>query len=171
MACPSPSTEVVLTVVSTPTRRPAAHLTPEDIEAIGAELDAIRERIIESRGERDAAYIRRVIAVQRALELGGRVILLAGKRRSAWWIGTASLSLAKILENMEIGHNVLHGQWDWMRDPKIHSSTWDWDHSSPPEQCRRGAGVAAAAPGPARRQLHHRVHLRAGHRDVRRRPG
>ena len=137
MALPSPSTEVVLTVVQTPTRRPAPHLTPEDIEAIGAELDAIRERIIASRGERDAAYIRRVIAVQRALELGGRVILLAGKRRSAWWIGTASLSLAKILENMEIGHNVLHGQWDWMRDPKIHSSTWDWDHSSPPEQWKR----------------------------------
>ena len=55
------------------TTRPAAHLTPEDIEAIGAELDAIRERIIQSRGERDAAYIRRVIAAQRALELGGPV--------------------------------------------------------------------------------------------------
>ena len=78
-----------------------------------------------------------MIAVQRGLELGGRLILLAGKRRSAWWIGTTSLSLAKILENMEIGHNVLHGQWDWMRDPKIHSSTWDWDHSSPPEQWKR----------------------------------
>jgi linoleoyl-CoA desaturase len=120
-----------VTVVDTPTQSsgqdPTAHLRPEDFEAIGAELDAIRERVLESRGARDAAYIRRVIAAQRALELGGRVILLAGKRRSAWWIGTASLSLAKILENMEIGHNVLHGQWDWMRDPKIHSSTWEWD--------------------------------------------
>ena len=37
------------------------------------------------------------------------------------------LSVAKILENMEIGHNILHGQWDWMRDPKIHSTTWEWD--------------------------------------------
>jgi linoleoyl-CoA desaturase len=116
---------------------PTAHLSREDFEAIGAELDAIRQRVIASRGERDAAYIRRVIAAQRALELGGRVVLLAGKRRSAWWVGTVSLSLAKILENMEIGHNVLHGQWDWMRDPKIHSSTWDWDHSSPPEQWKR----------------------------------
>src|SRR3954465_5624585 len=89
-----------VTLVASPTHNPTAHLTPEDIEAIGVELDAIRERILESRGERDAAYIRRVIAVQRALELGGGVVLLAGKRRSAWWIGTASLSLAKILENM-----------------------------------------------------------------------
>jgi NADPH-dependent stearoyl-CoA 9-desaturase len=42
--------------------------------------------------------------------------------------------VAKILENMEIGHNILHGQWDWMRDPKIHSTTWEWDMASPAEQ-------------------------------------
>ena len=46
---------------------------------------------------------------------------------------------------MEIGHNVLHGQWDWMRDPKIHSTTWDWDHASPPEQWKR-----------AHNEVHHR---------------
>ena len=34
---------------------------------------------------------------------------------------------------MEIGHNVLHGQWDWMNDPYIHSSTWDWDTASTSE--------------------------------------
>ena len=31
---------------------------------------------------------------------------------------------------MEIGHNVMHGQWDWMNDPHIHSSTWNWDTAS-----------------------------------------
>jgi linoleoyl-CoA desaturase len=31
---------------------------------------------------------------------------------------------------MEIGHNVMHGQWDWMGDPAIHSSTWEWDAAS-----------------------------------------
>ena len=49
-------------------------------------------------------------------------------------LGTVGLSVAKILENMEIGHNVLHGQWDWMRDPKIHSTTWEWDMATPAEQ-------------------------------------
>ena len=34
---------------------------------------------------------------------------------------------------MEIGHNVMHGQWDWMNDPEIHSSTWDWDTASTAE--------------------------------------
>jgi len=38
---------------------------------------------------------------------------------------------AEDIENMEIGHNVMHGQWDWMRDSKIHSSTWEWDNASP----------------------------------------
>jgi fatty acid desaturase len=42
-------------------------------------------------------------------------------------VGTASLAYAKSIENMEISHNVLHGQWDWMNDPEIHSSTWEWD--------------------------------------------
>jgi fatty acid desaturase len=37
------------------------------------------------------------------------------------------LAFAKIVENMEIGHNVSHGQWDWMNDPEIHSHTWEWD--------------------------------------------
>src|SRR3546814_8243843 len=43
------------------------------------------------------------------------------------------IAIAKILENMEIGHNVMHGQWDWMRDPKIHSTTWEWDNASTAE--------------------------------------
>ena len=114
-----------------------AHLTPDDIDQIGRELDALRDRVFSSLGERDAAYIRRVIDVHRKLELGSRALLIAGRFPGAWLLGTIGLSVAKILDNMEIGHNVLHGQWDWMRDPKIHSTTWDWDHASPPELWQR----------------------------------
>ncbi len=105
------------------------HLTDTDIDNLATELDAIRQDIEDSRGERDARYIRRTIAAQRALEVAGRLLLAAGSRRSAWWAGTATLGVAKIIENMEIGHNVMHGQWDWMNDPEIHSSTWEWDMS------------------------------------------
>ncbi|MDY6869445.1 MAG: fatty acid desaturase [Actinomycetota bacterium] len=104
-----------------------AHLTDADIESLGVELDGIRQDIEDSLGERDARYIRRTIAAQRALEVAGRLMLAASSRRSAWWAGTATLGVAKIVENMEIGHNVMHGQWDWMNDPEIHSSTWEWD--------------------------------------------
>ncbi|MGV0850888.1 fatty acid desaturase family protein [Mycolicibacterium phlei] len=106
-----------------------AHLTEADIESLAVELDAIRQDIEDSRGERDARYIRRTIAAQRALDLAGRLMLAASSRRSAWWAGTVTLGVAKIIENMEIGHNVMHGQWDWMNDPEIHSSTWEWDMS------------------------------------------
>ncbi|GAA1903502.1 acyl-CoA desaturase [Nocardioides lentus] len=116
---------------------PTAHLTDDDVAAIGRALDEVREQVLASRGARDAAYIRRVIAVQRSLELGGRAVLLAGRWRPAWVLGTAALTVAKILDNMEIGHNVLHGQWDWMRDPRINSATWDWDHASPPAQWKK----------------------------------
>ncbi|MDT5234449.1 MAG: NADPH-dependent stearoyl-CoA 9-desaturase [Mycobacterium sp.] len=106
-----------------------AHLTEADIENLAVELDSIRLDIEDSRGERDSRYIRRTIAAQRALEVTARLMLAASSRRSAWWAGTVTLGVAKIIENMEIGHNVMHGQWDWMNDPEIHSSTWEWDMS------------------------------------------
>ena len=104
-----------------------AHFTDADIDNLAVELDAIRLDIEDSLGERDARYIRRTIATQRALEVTGRLTLAGSSKRSAWWAGTVTLGLAKIIENMEIGHNVMHGQWDWMNDPEIHSSTWEWD--------------------------------------------
>ena len=66
--------------------------------------------------------------VQRGLEGAGRAALLVSLFPPAWLAGTTALSVAKVLENMELGHNVMHGQWDWMRDPEIHSTTWEWDN-------------------------------------------
>jgi linoleoyl-CoA desaturase len=122
-----------MTALQHKTPSPIAHLTDADIAQLGRELDAIREQIVASRGERDAAYIRKVIKTQRWLETGSRAVLLVSLFPPAWVLGTAGLSIAKILENMEIGHNVMHGQWDWMRDPKIHSTTWEWDNVTPAE--------------------------------------
>ncbi len=122
-----------MTVITKQPTNPTAHLSDDDVEMLGQELDAIRQSVLDDRGERDAKYIRRVVAVQRRLELGSRAVLLAGAFPPAWVVGTVGLSLAKILENMEIGHNVMHGQWDWMRDPKIHSTTWEWDNASTAE--------------------------------------
>ena len=112
---------------------PAGHLTAEEIEALGAELDALRQEVLDSRGAADAAYIRKVLKWQRGLEMGSRAVLLFSLFPPAWFVGTAGLSVAKILENMELGHNIMHGQWDWMRDPRIHSQEWEWDNASPSE--------------------------------------
>lgn len=120
-----------MTALQKKDHNPVAHLTRDDIEALGNELDAVRAGVVETRGARDAAYIRRVIKTQRTLEMGSRAVLLASRWKPAFVAGTIGLTVSKVLENMEIGHNVMHGQWDWMRDPKIHSTTWEWDNASP----------------------------------------
>ena len=113
-----------------------AKLSRADIDTIGAELDTIRSDVEESLGVRDAAYIRRTIVFQRVLEVASRLLIAGTRSRVGMLAGTASLAYAKSVENMEIGHNVGHGQWDWMNDPEIHSSTWEWDMVGPSAQWR-----------------------------------
>ena len=111
-------------------------LTDEQLDAFGAELDAIRARVLADRGERDADYIRNVIKAQRALEVAGRGLFFFSFLPPAWLGGVTALSLSKILDNMEIGHNVMHGQYDWMKDPELTSKGFEWDTACPGDQWR-----------------------------------
>jgi len=115
---------------------PLARLTPEQIEQLGREFDAIHDEVRAELGERDSRYIRGTIKLHRQLVLAARALLLGSRYKPLWVAGTAALSVAKILENMEIGHNVMHGQWDWMNDPDINSQNWDWDTASPADAWR-----------------------------------
>ena len=118
------------TAVKNAGQSPLARLSEQELEKLAKELDAIHDEVFADLGERDRRYIKTVISVQRQIVVAGRVLLLASRSKTAWVLGTACLGMAKILENMEIGHNVMHGQWDWMNDPDIHSSVWDWDTAS-----------------------------------------
>jgi fatty acid desaturase len=109
---------------------PLHRLSSDQIEEIGQEFQRIHDEVKADLGDRDADYIRSIIEFHRRLAALSRIVLMASRYPPAWLLGTTGLSVAKILENMEIGHNVLHGQWDWMNDPQIHSSTWDWDTAS-----------------------------------------
>jgi len=111
-------------------------LTPSQIESFGAELEAIRDKHMADLGERDARYIRSIIKAQRGLEVAGRGLLFFGFLPPAWLGGTAALAVSKILDNMEIGHNVMHGQYDWMRDPGLSSKGFEWDTACPGDQWR-----------------------------------
>ncbi len=108
-----------------------AHLSGDDLEALAIALDAIRSEVEDSRGVKDRKYIRRAIAFQRCLELAARLTIGGSKNKLGWAVGTAALAAAKCIENMELSHNITHGQWDWMNDPEIHSSTWEWDMVGP----------------------------------------
>jgi fatty acid desaturase len=114
----------------------APKLTPEQLEAFGQELDAIRARVVADLGERDADYINNVIRTQRGLEVAGRGLLFFGLLPPAWIGGTAALALSKILDNMEIGHNVMHGQYDWMKDARLDGKSFEWDTACPGDQWR-----------------------------------
>ncbi|WP_394836760.1 acyl-CoA desaturase [Pendulispora rubella] len=137
-------------------KRLPVNLDDADIDAVGRELDAIQHDIKSSLGESDRRYILRLIKLQRSLALLSRLVIFAslaflprwGHALSGWLpfaivmaIGTFGLGLAKILENMEIGHNVIHGQWDWMHDPEVHSSTWEWDNVCPADQWKHSHNV------------------------------
>jgi fatty acid desaturase len=119
--------------IDTHEESPLAHLSVAQLEQLGDEFDAIRDRVRGELGERDRRYIEAMIEMQRRLAVLGRVGLLLPRFRPLALGGASALAAAKILENMEIGHNVMHGQWDWMNDPRIHSSTWDWDTASTAE--------------------------------------
>ncbi len=122
-------------------------LGAEELQRFGAELDALRARTVATLGQRDADYIRKVVAGVRWLGLSGRAILFAGAIIGSTvapyllWplciLGTVLLGLSKILENMELGHNVMHGQYDWMGDPKLQGKTYEWDIAGTSDNWRK----------------------------------
>lgn len=125
-------------------------LNAHEVEEFGKELDEIYEETISSLGSQDEKYIKRLISIQRSMAFVSRLIIFSALAfLPNWWehslaswlafysiagFGVLLLASAKILENMEISHNILHGQWDWMRDPEINSTVWEWDHASPADQ-------------------------------------
>src|SRR6185437_2313221 len=113
-----------------------AHLSAADLTALAADLDEIRCDVEASRGTKDRLYITRAITFQRCVDVVARLIIAGTKGKVGWAIGTATLAAAKCIENMELGHNISHGQWDWMNDPEIHSNTWEWDIAAVSSQWR-----------------------------------
>lgn len=112
-------------------------LTPEQVEEFGREIEALRARVTADLGEKDLAYIKRIIRLQRRLEIGGRAAIYAGIFNPlVLAIGAGTLGVAKILDNMEIGHNIMHGQFDWTNDPELRGRKFEWDTVCPGDQWR-----------------------------------
>jgi linoleoyl-CoA desaturase len=112
-------------------------LSHEEVESLGHEFDALRLEVIQDLGESDARYIRRIRTTVRLTELLGRSLLMLGFFPPTVLLGTLALGLSKILENMELGHNVMHGQFDWMNDPEFNGKTFEWNHSCPADFWRK----------------------------------
>ena len=103
-------------------------LTPAEIEAFGQELDQLRRDTVAKLGKEDADYIHNIRKFVRYSELGSRAALMTlGWLPPVWLAATATLGVSKIVNNMELGHNVMHGQYDWMNDPTLRGNTFEWD--------------------------------------------
>ncbi len=113
-------------------------MTYEQLEEFGEELNVIRQRVLDDLGQKDADYIRRVIKIQRASEVLGRIGIFMPFLPPVFIAGIVLLGLAKILDNMEIGHNIMHGQYDWMNDPMIDASRFEWDNIAPSQDWKHG---------------------------------
>lgn len=133
--------------MTTPRNRP---LCADELERFGHELDALRERVTATLGQADADYIRRIHASVRITGIAGRVLIGAGAITGGLLgavlhpaalamlvLGTLLLALSKILENMELGHNVIHGQYDWMQDPRFDGRRYEWDIAGTADNWRK----------------------------------
>ena len=112
-------------------------LNANELESFGEEISAIKRDTLAKIGEDDARYIRRVVKVARYTEVAGRGLLFFGVFPPFWVLGTLLLAVSKILENMELGHNVLHGQYDFMNDPELDGKTYEWDIVGTADSWRR----------------------------------
>ena len=109
-----------------------APLPKAQSDALAHELNVLYRSVMDSLGSDDARYIKRVYAAVVYSEMTARGLLAAAgcmqsKRKivATWLLGTSLLSLSKILNNMELGHNVMHGQYDWMQHPHLNSQKFD----------------------------------------------
>ncbi|MFT6413504.1 MAG: linoleoyl-CoA desaturase, partial [Glaciecola sp.] len=102
-------------------------MSADELVQFGAELEAIKLEQLADVGEVDARYIRRIVKAVRYTEVIGRGFLFLSFFPPFWLLGVLILALSKILENMELGHNVIHGQYDFMNEPSLNGSTYEWD--------------------------------------------
>lgn len=109
---------------------PMTSVTLQDFKQRDDEIyqafEAIKHRHQADMGKKDVDYIRKIRRYSRIFEVLGRsaVMLLPGPLAL---LGVPLVFLHRNLESIEIGHNVLHGQYDSLPEvPEFHSHNFRW---------------------------------------------
>jgi len=111
--------------------------TQADMLAFQAELDALRLRVFRDLGASDARYVITLLWLARGFEVAGRgLFVLGGLYWPLWCLGVLLLTIAHLIETMELGHNLMHGQFDWMNDPRFAGKQYNWNFACDPVDWR-----------------------------------
>ena len=96
-------------------------------DQIEQEFEAIKQRYRDKLGPRDVAYIQGLRRKSRVCEAIGRGLLWVSPEPVSFSLGVFFVWLHRNLESLEIGHNVLHGQYDYFPEiPQFHSHNFKW---------------------------------------------
>ena len=100
--------------------QPGGTLTTGRPRAFGRELDALRQRVVADLGQRDVDHIRNHDPARVRYPRSPEAARSSTRPRPGGLARRRGRPpTAKIFENMEIGHNVMHGQYDWTHDPAL----------------------------------------------------
>ena len=107
-------------------------------DEIAKAFDEIKERYRAKLGPKDISYIKGIRNKSRIFEFIGRSFIWFGFDIFSFIIGSLFLFLHRNLEAVELGHNILHGQYDCFPEiPEFHSRNFKWKAPIDEEGWRR----------------------------------
>lgn len=105
-------------------------LSPQQKKSFAAEISALYRSAKAEVGQSDLDHIARVDRFSKALEREARELINHGKGFSSWKSGIVMLISHYTIEFSELGHNILHGQYDHLENAgKFHSGRWHWNNT------------------------------------------
>ncbi|MCB0221547.1 MAG: fatty acid desaturase [Chrysiogenetes bacterium] len=114
----------------------------ERLELFGKAIDEIRNRVEAQIGDEDVAYIKKVDAFSRAMEVVGRVLIHFSIEPVTFSAGVLALAIYKILQSMEVGHTALHQAFDGLEGAeRFQSKTFKWEPPIDEEAWHKGHNV------------------------------
>jgi fatty acid desaturase len=107
-------------------------------DGISKAFDEIKERYRAGLGQKDIDYIKGIRNKSRIFEFIGRSLIWFGFGPFTFLAGILFLFLHRNLESIELGHNILHGQYDYFPEiPEFHSRNFRWKAPIDEEGWRR----------------------------------
>jgi fatty acid desaturase len=110
----------------------------ERYNQISQSIEQIKAYYRSQLGQKDIDYIKGIRNKSRIFELIGRSLIWFGYDPISFSLGILFLFLHRNLESIELGHNILHGQYDYFPEiPEFHSRNFKWKSPIDEEGWRR----------------------------------